>query len=87
MSLTIRGSRLDLETSAMRNFLPMAVTIIVFAATPAFARNFTWTEYVSRQDFFSVNFPGEPSVEEFPYPTEYRVRQPGWQTSLHRLGW
>lgn len=51
----------------------MALAIIVFAATPAFAQNFTWTEYVSRQDFFSVSFPGEPSVEELLYPTEYRV--------------
>ena len=68
--------------------LPMAVTILVFAATPSFAQDFTWIEFVSRQDFFSVNFPGDPSVEEILYPTEYRITLPArvyrYEHGLHR---
>jgi len=37
----------------------------------------TWKEFVSRQDFFSINFPGEPTVETITYPTEYRITLPG----------
>ena len=32
---------------------------------------------ISRADFFTVNFPGEPEVREITYPTEYRVHLPG----------
>ena len=56
--------------------LAMATMIVVFAASPSSAQVSNWTEYVSRQDFFSVNFPGEPSVEEFDYTTEYRIALP-----------
>lgn len=72
----------------MRIVLPIAVTLVAFAATPAFAQNSTWTDYLSRQDFFSVSFPGEPSVAEFVYPTEYRITLParayGYETDSHR---
>lgn len=48
----------------------------VFASTSSSAQGLTWAEYVSRQDFFSVSFPGEPSVQELNYPTEYRITLP-----------
>ena len=41
----------------------------------AFAQG--WTEYVSREDFFSVSFPGEPTVEDITYAAEYRISLPG----------
>ena len=34
-------------------------------------------EYASRADFFSVNFPGEPTVRDVTYTTEYRITIPG----------
>lgn len=52
---------------------------IVSLALPGtvIAQSFAWTEYSSRQDYFSVSFPGEPSVREITYPTEYRITLPG----------
>jgi len=44
---------------------------------PVFAQRTTWSQYVSEQDYFAVSFPGEPSVEEIVYPTEYRIELPG----------
>jgi len=44
---------------------------------PTFAQGFSWTQYLSRDDYFSVSFPGEPTVEEITYPTEYRITLPG----------
>ena len=40
------------------------------------AQGVTWTEYVSRDDYFAISFPGEPTVEEIVYPTEYRTELP-----------
>ncbi len=42
----------------------------------AFAQGFTWTDYLSREDYFSVSFPGEPVIEEMTYSTEYRITLP-----------
>ena len=35
------------------------------------------TDYVSRTDYFSVNFPTAPTIQEITYPTEYRITLPG----------
>lgn len=35
-----------------------------------------WIEYVSRTDLFSVNFPGEPAVQDFTYVSEVEARFP-----------
>jgi hypothetical protein len=35
-----------------------------------------WIEYVNTDDFFSVNFPGEPWVEEFIYVSEFKSPLP-----------
>jgi len=29
-----------------------------------------WSEYINREEFFTVNFPGDPKVTEVPYKTE-----------------
>ena len=42
---------------------------------PAFAQG--WIQYVSRADFFNVNFPSEPEVRDITYQTEYGVTLPG----------
>ena len=36
----------------------------------------SWIEYVSRQDFFIVNFPGQPTVRDITYETEYGIKLP-----------
>lgn len=57
---------------------PRAIaTFACLLAGPVFAQSFGWTEYLSRQDYFSVSFPGEPSVQAITYPTEYRITLPG----------
>jgi hypothetical protein len=48
---------------------------ILFVAGPAFSQG--WIEYASRADFFSVNFPGEPKVQDITYSTEYGITLPG----------
>jgi hypothetical protein len=35
-----------------------------------------WITYVSREDFFSVNFPAAPTIEKFTYVTEYNSKVP-----------
>ena len=54
-----------------------SATLALSLSAPVFAQSFSWTEYVSREDYFSVSFPGEPSIEEITYPTEYRITLPG----------
>src|SRR2546428_9874 len=35
------------------------------------------TDYVSKADYFSINFPTEPKIQEITYPDEYRITLPG----------
>ena len=53
----------------------VSAAFVLLASAPSFAQE--WTEYASRQDFFTVNFPGQPVVRDITYPTEYRVTLPG----------
>ena len=72
----------------MRTVSLMSAALTVFVSAPLLAQGLTWTEYESRPDFFSVNFPGEPTIEEFTYATEYRITLPGrvyrFDTDTHR---
>ena len=55
--------------------IPLVPAVFVLVVSgPAFAQE--WTEYVSREDFFSVNFPGQPEVRDITYATEY-ITLPG----------
>jgi hypothetical protein len=57
---------------------PLLPTALAFMASgTTIAQGLTWTEYESRQDYFSISFPGDPIVEEITYPTEYRIELPG----------
>ena len=47
-------------------FIAAAVVMCVSSAVYAQA----WSEYINRQEFFTVNFPGDPMVKEIPYKTE-----------------
>ena len=59
----------------MRLIPLVAAAFVLLVSGPAFGQE--WTEYASRADFFTVNFPGEPEVRDIAYPTEYRVTLPG----------
>jgi hypothetical protein len=36
-----------------------------------------WATFTSRTDFFAVNFPGEPKLQDITYRTEYNLNLPG----------
>jgi len=48
--------------------------LVLSAVTPVFAQE--WSEFVSREDGFKVNFPGEPRVTATTYTSEYGADLP-----------
>jgi hypothetical protein len=48
------------------SLIPAAVAVCLSSAVYAQA----WSEYLNREEFFTVNFPGDPKVTEIPYKTE-----------------
>lgn len=52
--------------------VPLALMLSVSAPAAAQA----WVEYTSKQDLFIVNFPGEPTIREMSYPTEFGITLP-----------
>ena len=57
----------------------MRVTIVVLVSTlfATTARAQSWRMFVDRDEYFSVNFPAEPTVREFQYASEYGATLPG----------
>jgi len=49
--------------------LVLTTAAFVWASGAAFAQG--WIDYVSREDRFSVNFPGQPTIETIEWPGEY----------------
>ena len=47
------------------SLIPAVVALFVSGAASAQ----TWAEYVNREDFFTVNMPGDPTVETITYKT------------------
>jgi hypothetical protein len=45
--------------------------LLLLLAAPVLAQD--WIEYTSRQDYFSVNLPAQPTVENFTFESEYGV--------------
>lgn len=58
----------------MRLILLVPVAVLLWSAGPVLAQG--WLEYASPRDFFSVNFPGEPRVEDTIYTSEYEADFP-----------
>ena len=58
----------------MRVFKLIPAMAFLFYAASASAQG--WIEYVNTDDFFAVNFPGEPRVEEFTYVSEFKSPLP-----------
>jgi hypothetical protein len=50
------------------------VLVMLSLAAPAFAQE--WTEFISKEDGFRVNFPGEPKVTETTWKSEYGADLP-----------
>ena len=61
----------------MRVIPLLSAALALVASETISAQGLTWTEYESRQDYFSVSFPGNPTIEEITYPPEYRIELPG----------
>ena len=59
----------------MRRISVSAAALILVMSGPSFAQE--WIQYQSKTDFFGVNFPGEPKVQDITYPTEYDITLPG----------
>jgi hypothetical protein len=54
-------------------FIP--ATLALSLTVPAFAQG--WEEYTNREDHFTVNFPGEPTVQTITYKTAKGTSLPG----------
>jgi hypothetical protein len=59
----------------MRRIPLIVAAVSLFVSGPCFAQE--WIEYASQKDFFTVNFPSEPKVEDITYTKEYRPNLPG----------
>ena len=59
----------------MRLMPLISAALVVSMPGPSFAQD--WIQYVNRTDFFAVNFPSEPKVQDITYATEYGITLPG----------
>jgi hypothetical protein len=59
----------------MRPIPLMSAAIVLALAVPAVAQD-EWIEFATKEDGFSVNFPGQPTVEETTWTTQYRYTAP-----------
>ena len=58
----------------MRTAVLMCVLIV---ATAHLAAAQEWAEYVSRQDGFKINFPGQPTITETTWTSQMEYTLPG----------
>ena len=58
----------------IRAISAVSVTVVLFVSAPASAQE--WTEFVSREDGFRVDFPGQPKVQDTTYTSEYGYTLP-----------
>jgi hypothetical protein len=66
----------------MRSFAALSLASILCLSVPAVAQE--WSEFSSREDGFTVNFPGQPQVEETTYVSEYDYTLPARVYSAER---
>jgi hypothetical protein len=55
----------------MRLVRAVPLLLALLSASPVWAQG--WFEYVNREEFFGVNFPVQPTVENFTFVSEYGV--------------
>ena len=58
------------------------VIALVLSAAPAFAQE--WTEYISKEDGFRVNFPVPPKIETTTFKSEYGIDLPAKVYTVNR---
>jgi hypothetical protein len=58
----------------MRAMMVVPALLALFLAGPAAAQG--WVQFDDREELFSVNFPQEPTIEEFTYHSEYHAELP-----------
>ena len=66
----------------MRSIAALSLASILCLSVPAVAQE--WTEFGSREDGFTVNFPGQPKVEETTFVSEYDYALPARVYSAER---
>src|SRR5512138_185359 len=69
------GSSIRRERRIVMRLIPLVALSVLYVSTPAMAQE--WIEYASRADMFTVNFPGQPTVQDINWETEYRITIPG----------
>jgi hypothetical protein len=52
----------------------LAAVVVLTMSAPAFAQE--WTEFVSREDLFTTNFPGPPQVTATIYKSQFGADLP-----------
>jgi hypothetical protein len=67
----------------MRSML-VSAALLLLSGTPAFAQVEEWTDFVSRDDGFRVNFPGAPKVTTTTFLSEYGADLPARVYSVER---
>jgi len=58
----------------MRLMSLLSAAAILWLSMPAGAAE--WIEFASTQDRFTLNFPGQPKIEETAYTSEYGAKLP-----------
>lgn len=58
----------------MRQMTLVAAAVLLMSGA---GRAQEWIEYVSRADMFTINFPGQPKVDDIQWKTEYGLTIPG----------
>ena len=51
-----------------------ALVVLLMTAAPASAQS--WIDFVSREDYFAINFPGQPTVEAITWTSEQEAKLP-----------
>jgi hypothetical protein len=66
----------------MRAISAASVALVLFVSATASAQE--WTEFVSREDGFRVDFPGQPAVQATTFTSEYGYTLPARVYSAQR---
>ena len=67
----------------MRPLAAIVVALALFTSIPVVAQE-EWTEFVSREDGFRVDFPGQPKVQNTTFTSEYEYTLPARVYSAER---
>jgi hypothetical protein len=57
-----------MEVNKMRRLGFIVAAVVACVSSAVYAQ--AWSEYINRQEYFTVNFPGDPTVKDIPYKTE-----------------